>query len=652
MITKGRVRLSNRKKIFMKVDKFDGGVNTLFSETRLKNNEAKEATNMILIEDGIWTKRWGTAHYGGVSFTNTIDGFSEYKKTDGTRELIVVADGKVYKVDPDAETSTEISGATFTQGTRCDFAQIGSVLYIVNGTDPMARYDGSSLSTYSSINTPAWAGTPLARGGGLSAGNFTYYYRVSAVNEVGETLAAAEESITVNIDRDLWDAADEIITVDWSASAGALKYIVYFSDTSGYEVKLAEVIDTTYVDDGSATPNPYIEPPTADTSAGPLFTCIEISGNRIWGTGDTTAKQRVYFSGSGANLGNFATGYGGGWVDLETGGRNQCVAVKDYQGLPHVFCKTDEGRGSVWQVELTSATLGSSTITIPVPEKIIPSVGSNSFRSIVDVENDIYFMNPNGVFTLGNETGVLNVLRTNEMSSKIRPYISDLYQPSSHLSSAYYYDSKVFFSVSTSSGEPNKTIVYDRERSAWIKDWTLGVSQFGEFTDSGGTSHFLGINGTKLVEFSANYQGDQGTAFTWRYISPRFSISDDWSQFAKIKRAFVRMRDVRGEVAFSVSGTDRSGNTIAQASDTIAPGTSSTGIGWDKVGNSPMGSTLGIPSSYAVESFIRYVEIRKLLRDLQWQVSGDALADTAALTGIMAEGNVVEVAKPEVWRLD
>ena len=45
------------------------------------------------------------------------------------------------------------------------------------------------------------------------------------------------------------------------------------------------------------------------------------------------------------------------------------------------------------------------------------------------------------------------------------------------------------------------------------KDWSIGVSQFGEYTDSSRVTHFLGINGTKLVEFSENYQGDQGSAF-------------------------------------------------------------------------------------------------------------------------------------------
>lgn len=652
MIHGSAPKLKNRKEISLQIDKFNGGVNTLFSETRLKPNEAKEATNLILDEDGIWRKRWGTRQYGGVSFTNTIDGFSEYRKTDGTRELIVVADGKVYKVDPSAETKTEINGATFTQGIRCDFLQINDLLYIVNGTDNMARYDGSTLATYSSISTPTWDGTPLTRGAGLSAGSYTYYYRVSAVNDVGETVAAAEKSITVDIDRDEWSADDEYIQLDWGDVSGANKYIIYFSDTAGYETKLAEVNVSTFQDDGSLSPNPYVEPPLSSTATGPKFKSITVSGNRIWGTGDPNNEQRVYYSGTGANLGNFAAGYGGGWVDLERGGRNQCVAVTDYQGDAHVFCKTDDGKGSIWKIELDSLTLNGETVTIPVPDKLIGKVGTPAQRSVVQVENDVLFFNPSGIFALGFEQNILNVLRANELSSKIRPYITSLYEPDIDKACAYYYQSKVFFSVATASGEPNRIIVYDREHKAWIKDWSVGVSQFGEFTDSNGTTHFLGINGNKLVEIGENIEGDQGVAFTWRYVSPRFPVADNWAQFAKVKRAYARMRGVRGTINFSFNGTDRSGNTTTLQSDTIEQGSSDTGIGWDAVGSFRLGTTSGAPTLYASESLIRYLTISKLLRDVQWDISGDALTDTGVITGIGLKGKLVRVSEPEVWRLD
>lgn len=642
-------QLRTRKLVEIQVDNFNGGTNVLFSETRLKKNEAKETLNLLLIEDGVWTKRWGTKQYG-VTFTNTIDGFTEYVKDDGTTELIVVADGKCYRMT--TTNKTEITGATFTQGSRCEFIQIKSELYITNGVDPIARYDGSTLATYSSLDTPVWDGTPISRGGGLSSGSFTYYYRISAVNAIGETIANAEESIAVNKDRDAWVvASNENVVLGWADVTGALKYVVYFSDTSGYEVKLAEVLTSTYTDDGTAIPNPYIEPRDDNTTTGPTLTSLCISGNRIWGTGDPDNPWRVYWTGVGANLGNFAPAYGGGWVDLEKGSRNTTVKAVDYQGEVHVFCKSPDGRGTIWRITLDFTTIGDTSVVVPTPKKIIASTGTSAVRSVVYVENDILFFNPRGVHVLGNEPGILDVLRANELSSRVRPYIRGLSGDSVDKVCAYYKDAKVFFSVPTSTGEPDRILVYDRERLAWIKDWSIGVSQFGEYTDSAGTIHFLGIMGNKLVEFSENYQTDDGDAFTWRYVSPRFAVSEDWRSFAHIARSYVRVRTLKGSPTFAVYGTGYEKTFSQLGTGAIQASSSNTGIGWDLVGDFLVGDTNGFPSSFAQESLIKYIDIDTMLRDIQFEVSGDGVEDNAVIIGLAASGKLKKVSHPDDWRL-
>lgn len=652
MLYKGRTpTLGNKRQAQIQVDEFAGGVNSLFSQTRLNKNEAFEALNLLLVEDGVWDKRWGTAAYGGVTWTNRPDGAAEYKKSDGTRQLIVIADGSGWLVDPVAETKTLLTGASFTSGNKCDFVQINDLLFVSNGVNPLARYNGSSFSTYTALSSPAWAGTPLTRGGGLSTGSYTAYYRVSAVNEIGETIPAAEQSITHDISRDQWDEADEYIDVDWAAVSGATKYIVYYSDTSGYEVKLDETTATAYRDDNSVVPNPYIEPPTDNTTTGPLFSTMAISNNRIWGCKDPGNPYRVYFSGTGVNLGIFSSAYGGGWVDLEKGGRATTEKVVDFQGVPKVFCKTDDGKGTIWNVPISSVTIGSETFTVPLPDKIITAIGTNAARSVVYVENDILFFNKKGVHVLGNEPGVLSVLRTNELSAKVRPYIRGLAEDSLENICAYYYDSKVFFSVPLDTGQPNRTIVFDRERTAWLKDWSIGVSQFLEYTDANGDTHLLGVAATKLIEFSDVYQGDDGTAFTWRYTSPRFPVATDWSEFARIRKAFIKLRNVNGEVDWKMYGTGKGQGFTLTSSTAITPETSSSGLGWDLVGDFLMGDSNGVPLTYTEQSLIRYMIINKLLRDVQLQVSGDGLEDRAVILGFRIEGNLDQTAKPLGWKV-
>lgn len=649
------IRLQNRPRASIQVDRMALGVNTLFSETRLRKDEAKEATNMLLVEDGILDKRWGTAKYpsGMADFTNAIDGATEYRKTDGTRELIVVADGSAHRVSENG-TKTALTGASFTIGKRCFFLQIKDNLYIGNGTDSLVRYNGTSLSTYSGLST--LTGVTLTRGAGLAAGNFTYYYRVSAVNEVGETLASAAVSITVNKERADWVAAsNEKITVDWTAVTGAKKYVIYFADTAGFEVKLGESTTNQYVDDAKDTPNPYIEPPTADTTTGPKLTSMAISGNRIWGI-DPNAPYRVYFTGTGVDLGNFAPAYGGGWVDLEKGGRTTTVGVVDFQGKIHVICETPDGRGAIWQVTFELVEVVGTKFVVPVPVKIIPAIGTKSARSIVVVENDVLFLNPYAVQVLGNEPGVLSgVLRTNELSAKIRPDIRSLNAGSFDKSAAYYFEAKVFLAVSTASGEPDRIMVFDRERGAWLpKAFTIGVSGFLEYTDSGGTTHFLGIKGKHLVEFSQNYQGDEGAAFTWRYISPRIPVSEKWWEQANILRAYFRLREASGSIDVSVSGTSADSLISTVASASITLGSSSSGIGFDRMGTFRLGTTGGTPRLFASQSLVKYLNIpqtKRLVRDLQATISGDSLADRAVILGWGAEGFASRVAKPLDWKL-
>jgi hypothetical protein len=327
----GYSKLKNRREFNITIDKMVKGLNTLFSSVRLDKEECAESTNMMLVEDGVLDKRWGTKAYTTATFTARPDGFSEYRKTDGTRELIVIADGKAYQVS-EAGVKTELSGATFTSGYRAYFLQYDDNLYIANGEDDLARYDGTDLSVYSGIDTPTWDGTPIARGSGLSAGDYTYYYQITAVNSVGETLASTEESITVNKERENWnDVSTDYLDLEWDDVSGATSYKVYFATQAGNEIYLTETPISQYRDDGTIVPNDLIEPTDTDTTAAPKFTHMAVIKNRIWATGDPNNLYRVYVSGVGANKGKFGSN-DSFWVDLGYGGNEVAIGIVDHLG--------------------------------------------------------------------------------------------------------------------------------------------------------------------------------------------------------------------------------------------------------------------------------------------------------------------------------
>lgn len=110
------------------------------------------------------------------------------------------------------------------------------------------------------MTTPTNAAFATASTGGTLV-PATYYYRVSAINALGETLASTETSQVVGAGTNT-----NTVTVNWAAITGATGYKVYGRST-GAELLIATVgAVTTYIDTGAVTPAGAL--PAANTTAG------------------------------------------------------------------------------------------------------------------------------------------------------------------------------------------------------------------------------------------------------------------------------------------------------------------------------------------------------------------------------------------------
>ncbi len=642
---------------------FKEGVVTLIDEARISKKAAKQATNLYQTQDGIWGTRPGTFYYGAVTpNAANIDGAAEYVKSDATTELLIVAN-KVYKcTDGGAWTEVLLStggSANFTSGTQCYFKQSQQKLYITNGTDALAYYDGTDIHSYTALSgAPGWAATPLARTV-LTAGNYTMYYQITALNGVGETLASTEQSITVNKTRDTWDTdGSEYLTVDWTAVTDATRYQVYVSDESGYEVLLTDIESTatSFNDDGSLQPNEFIETPDADTTGGPKFKQMELSTDRIWGTGDPNNRYAVYFSGTGTSTGTFSDFYGGGAIYLEPGGRDMPVAVVHYRtgkgdSIVTVLCQSPEGLGSIWQISLITATLGDTVFTIPSAVKVVGSIGTNAPLSVVKVKNDIAFYNKRGFTNLGSKAGLLNILATDELSVGIRPSVRSLVGSKVDKICGYYYDGKIYWSVPESSSGNDKIYVFDTERRNWQIAWSFGVNQFLEYTDTSKVTKLLGVPlaGTKLIQISDTITGDLGLAFSTQYISGLYAIDEDKTVAAKIRDAYIELGIPRGNISFSLLGSEKNKAFSQIGSITITGETSQTGWTWDKYTNLKYSTSSGTPTSFSASSIKKRIKINKLLYNYQFQVGSSGYADKYSILSLQVKGKIVPTRLPSSW---
>jgi hypothetical protein len=661
------VKLSSRRglpEVKMDLSSFNKGLITLIDESLLPPNAAKESKNLFQKMDGRWTPRWGSDYYG-VDATNTITGAAVFTTDAGVNHLVIASGTAIKRSTDDGATWSSCTGSSITNGKKCYFQQIGSYLYIANGTDNLIRYDGTTtLQVYSAISTP---GTITATKTGLASTTFTASYKVTAVNGVGETAASTAGTVTISKTRDNWTSGSDYITVTFSKVTGATAYNIYYSDErngGGQHCYVGSVTQpsgatVTFTDTGEEfiPMNTYVTAPAGDTTSGPKFAQMELSGNRLWATLDPNNPWRVYWSGAGPDIGAFSEFNGGGFIDLEKGGRERPKAVVHYRdgkggAYATVLTSDPEGIGSIWQVALEGVTVGNTSFVIPSAIKIVGSVGSNSTQSVVKVRNDVQFFNRRGWFSLRSKPQMLNLLSTDEISANIRPDIEQMTGTALSGVCAYYYQSKVFCSMPYGNSTNNRIYVNDTERLNWSGPWTFGVERFFEYTDTNGENHLLAvpISGSRLIEISDNIQGDLGVAFETKYVSGLYPIDKDRNAFAKIRYVYFEFNNPVGNINITVLGTEKKKGYSNLKSVTISDTLSNAGYDTQQFSSAEFSDTSVTPTTFAQSSVKKRIRVNKLLNNIQFVITTNNTNSDYTLLNIQAKGFIIPTGDPQRWK--
>lgn len=128
-------------------------------------------------------------------------------------------------------------------GTRALTGNWSAGGYDISNLGTLAVNEGKDIKVKMAVPTGITA--TLGATGTLSG---TYYYKVTALDGVGETLPSAEVSGTVD-----GGTTNGTITVAWTAVPGAAKYRVWRGTTAGGENEYYETTGTSLADDGSLT---------------------------------------------------------------------------------------------------------------------------------------------------------------------------------------------------------------------------------------------------------------------------------------------------------------------------------------------------------------------------------------------------------------
>lgn len=255
--------------------------------------------------------------------------YSIYGRTTGAETLLTNISANT--------TSLWVNASGLNSGFACSWVDDGSLT--PSGAMPSANTTAGVTGGFAIKALPA----PVARTFTTGAGTLTaatYYYRVSAVNDFGETLAFAEKSYTLG--------STGGVNVNWQPVPGAAQFKIY-GRTTGAELLIGTVDANifTFLDNGSVTPSGAL--PTANTT-----------GNY------STAGKRI-----DANASNSSGSPGAATLNSATG-KSAIAAAASSVVITNNLCTTNSivqawvqqstADATLTQVIRTSAAAGSFTI--------------------------------------------------------------------------------------------------------------------------------------------------------------------------------------------------------------------------------------------------------------------------------------------------
>jgi len=572
-----RRRPTGPKELIRTYDSYRRGLNTLLLDSELNPEEVRDATNLQLVGKGILEPRGGTDSFYRADSTGTVRYMADFYTNNAVQLLAITDNGFLTKKN--GASYTRILGASFASGKRSEGTQVQGIQYLVDGTNPLARYDGTTLLSFTSLLRPT--SLLITKSSGAS-GTFTWSYRISAESDVGETLASDPVTLA-NLPEQL--TTDKFVTVNWTnASPASLVrgYAVYGRE-SGYETLLTRVPPnvTSWVDNGT-TIDSSVFPPTTNTTGGPIAKHImSFKGNIVLGNLNYDNSQ-VLFSGAGPNINRFTFTSGGGYVSIEknSGDRYGITGLAEKEGKIIAF----KGN-SIYQVTISfNSSLGINEATV---QKLIDGLGCISAGTVKQVENSIMFVgNVPGrglvLAKLDYEPNLLTpTLRYQPISARIQSIINQVNTTRIQETHAVYFNKRYHWFLPLG-GSAWQTIVYDLERLAFVGPWTLSNTwETHNYLDDSNQEHFLiGKSDGTVVELSDSYKDDEGVDFTWNLLTSR----DDYQrpfQLKTIVDAKTKLRNVtNGIVQVKYIIQDKNGQQVTAKTAQFDPSNTFLLAGW------------------------------------------------------------------------
>lgn len=613
---------------------FRGGLNIYLQDNEIKKNELAQTDNIMLISAGVPTKRWGSNlyHMAGNA-TGSVRGLQGFYKSNSTIELLALTDDGFLtkKSGASYSTLTGVSWASGPSGAQVYMTQLDDSMYIVNGKRELVRYSNPTLVSFPTIAVPTFiSATNLSN----ATGPTTKSYRLTAISQVGETLPSTPIELGGQ-PNDLGDPSGGTIRLTWSGistASGILRGYNLYGRAGGNERFISSIPGnaTVYDDDGSAITKEFTFPPTADSTGGPITKFVKRFQDRLVLSGLDGEPSKILISGKVPNHEKFDLANGGNYIEIEPDAGDDIVQIETFSDRIIVFKER-----SIWQITLGSEQVGNFFVTTPTLKLITGSVGCIASATVVPVDNDVFFLSRSGLRSLGYQQGFnFDVLRTSEISVKIRSYFENLTTMQKQNAVAVYHDNKYLIAF------PGKDelMVFDRERVAWYGPWSVDSTVFETFYDNDNEEHLLfAQEGTTNVdELKNTFTTDNGVAID-TILKARNEDYGDWSIFKNIRNIFFQLRNVTGSVSVDIKLEARTGSNVIAKSFTITPASGNSGWGADMWGNTLWGNSEADAGGVNAQFVIKWRNLNKLGRLMSMTFRTTDVTSNYELLGIRGD---------------
>lgn len=635
-----------RKTINIHQNRWPKGYISTIDNSRRPLESLSDLQNIEVVQDNVLRPRPPSVRYGTQPAYPVIGrAMTRYNSSRSIYWMLDTgANGVLYKqTDGGAYVAAAGAGNSYDDEAWAGGVQAKNKLYIYNGVDNLSYVNlaTDTVAVYTELSTP---GAPTVTMNGATSTGFTYYYKITANNEVGESIASTAGSDTTNKSRDSWVENTDFMVLTWSAVTDATSYTIYVGDTATNCQELFTTASLTFTDYGTIFPNTFKLAPEGNSTKGAIFThmYVDTRNSQLFGI---TSDNKLYYSAAGT--GDFSPYNGGGWVAIDENGDtelNYVTGFRNGKGDPviTVSARGAAGKGKLYHVSFESITIGDQIIIYPNVTEANGQSGTYAPRATIKSRDSITYPTGADFKSTGTSQNIVNILTTNTVSQVIEPDIELINLENLHKAVGVEYKDRLYFALPVGSTSNNQIWYLDSSRkNLWVLRWTIAAMDMWLYEDNDGRTHFCVLVDNEILEFTraAEAHQDAGTPFESRIAFESMVWDEDGIIMGKIRRQYYKFLFPRGAITVNTTGLSRTGASIATGSDSFTTDITFTGVGvWLYSDGHQYGEDPGAINVFGKSIAILEVKPKGLLAQLDWEVVSDTAGTDYILSAVNTRG--------------